>query len=104
MSNMGFAILWRNWIYGVVSSARPSILVNGSITFEFSYSRGIRQGDAISPFLFIMAMEALMVIFKNGCNNGVFQDFQMPNEGPLLFHLSFVDDALIVGEWSVSNV
>ncbi|XP_076946644.1 uncharacterized protein LOC143618241 [Bidens hawaiensis] len=51
-----------------------------------------------------MAMEALTVMFKNGCNNGVFKGFQMSNEGPLISHLLFADDALLVGEWSVTNV
>lgn len=69
---MGFPTKWRGWIKGIVSSARSSVLVNGSPTFEFKYHRGLRQGDPISPFLFVLAMEAFSVMISNSCSNGFF--------------------------------
>ncbi|XP_022031703.2 uncharacterized protein LOC110932755 [Helianthus annuus] len=56
---LGFGVRWCNWIWGVLSSARASVLVNGSPTFEFKCGKGMRQGDPISLFLFVAVMEAL---------------------------------------------
>ena len=65
---------------------------------------GIRQGDPLAPFLFIIAMEALNVSMIQACRMGVFEGVQLPNNGPLLSHMFYADDALFVGSWSLSNV
>ncbi|GJV42827.1 hypothetical protein Tco_1427363 [Tanacetum coccineum] len=51
-------------------SSRASILVNGSPTSEFSLKRGLRQGDPLSPFLFIIVMEGLHIALKDGLTIG----------------------------------
>ncbi|GJT59438.1 RNA-directed DNA polymerase, eukaryota, reverse transcriptase zinc-binding domain protein [Tanacetum coccineum] len=56
---------WRGWIRACLQSARTSILVNGSPTKEFSIKRGLRQGDPLSLFLFILVMEGLHVALKD---------------------------------------
>lgn len=48
---MGFGFKWRSWIQSCLCSARGSVLVNGSLTNEFQFYRGLRQGDPLSPFL-----------------------------------------------------
>ncbi|GKC82420.1 cysteine-rich receptor-like protein kinase [Tanacetum coccineum] len=59
MVNMGFREKWRSWIHGCLYSASVSVLVNGSPTGEFSMTRGIRQGDLLYPYLFLMVAESL---------------------------------------------
>ncbi|KAK1415652.1 hypothetical protein QVD17_31437 [Tagetes erecta] len=86
MGQMGFPGMWRNWIKNCVTSARASILVNGSPSSEFGASRGLRQGDPLSPFLFTLVMEALSVSVRAACSSGIFKGIQMPKDGPLLSH------------------
>nr|GEY26698.1 RNA-directed DNA polymerase, eukaryota, reverse transcriptase zinc-binding domain protein [Tanacetum cinerariifolium] len=56
---------WRGWIRECLYSARTSILVNGSPTAKFYLKRGLRQGDPLSPFLFILVMEGLHIAIED---------------------------------------
>ncbi|KAK1428805.1 hypothetical protein QVD17_17645 [Tagetes erecta] len=103
MSHMQFPPLWRKWILGTLSNARSSILVNGSPTREFCIKRGVRQGDPLSPFLFILAMEALNVVMTKANSLGTFRGISIHHNGPTLSHLFFADDAIFMGEWSERN-
>ncbi|GJW50165.1 RNA-directed DNA polymerase, eukaryota, reverse transcriptase zinc-binding domain protein [Tanacetum coccineum] len=62
LHSLGFGLKWRSWIKTCLSSLRASILVNGSPTFEFSINHGLRQGDPLSLFLFILVMKDDVII------------------------------------------
>nr|KYP63095.1 LINE-1 reverse transcriptase isogeny [Cajanus cajan] len=64
MLTMGFPPKWCNWIAECLQTSRVSVLVNGSPTEEFSMSKGLRQGDPLTPFLFLIVAEGLNVLFK----------------------------------------
>nr|GEW86379.1 RNA-directed DNA polymerase, eukaryota, reverse transcriptase zinc-binding domain protein [Tanacetum cinerariifolium] len=72
---LGFGSKWRFWIRACLSSSRASVLVNGSPTSEYSIKRGLRQGDPLSSFLFILGMEglhnALSIAVRSGLIRGV---------------------------------
>ncbi|MCI66002.1 RNA-directed DNA polymerase (Reverse transcriptase), partial [Trifolium medium] len=55
MGRMSFPTLWRKWIKECVCMATASVLVNGSPTEELPLERGLRQGDPLSSFLFLLA-------------------------------------------------
>lgn len=85
-----------------VSSANISILVNGSPTDEFKVGRGLRQGDPLSPFLFLIVAEGLNALFNKATGLGLFEGYKV-GELPIS-HLQFADDTLIIGEKSSKNV
>nr|GEW29133.1 cysteine-rich receptor-like protein kinase [Tanacetum cinerariifolium] len=64
MIRKGFGFIWRNWIKGCFNSATSSVLINGSPSKDFSLERGLRQGDPLYPFLFLVAVEALHVVIE----------------------------------------
>jgi len=57
-----------------MESASVSILVNGSPTKEFKPKRGLRQGDPLAPFLFLIVVEGLTRLMTNASSAGIFKD------------------------------
>ncbi|XP_022030457.1 uncharacterized protein LOC110931368 [Helianthus annuus] len=104
MKMMGFPKRWRRWINACLSSSKASVLVNGSPTKEFDLKRGLRQGDPLSPFLFILVMEVLDVFLKRAVTLGFYEGVKLPNGGPVLTHLCYADDVIFLGRWSDKNV
>jgi hypothetical protein len=97
----GFSEKWRRWISFCISSVRFSILVNGSPCGFFQSSWGIRQGDPLSPLLFVIVMEALSRLIDKASGVGLLSGFPVGREAfdPLkISHLLFADDTLIFYE------
>ncbi|KAL4592668.1 hypothetical protein LXL04_005671 [Taraxacum kok-saghyz] len=103
MQQMGFGDKWRRWIKGCISSARASVILNGSPTKEFPVTKGVRQGDPLSPFLFVIAMEGLNIIMNSAIQNSIYHGVKLPNDGPSVSHLFYADDAIFMGEWTNAN-
>lgn len=103
MTQMNFEQKWINWIMGCLSSARASVIINGAASKEFPLKRGVRQGDSLSPFLFILVAEGLSIAIEEAKEKSIFQGIQLPNNGPSLSHLQYADDAIFLGSWLMPN-
>nr|GFB60324.1 RNA-directed DNA polymerase, eukaryota [Tanacetum cinerariifolium] len=103
LEGFSFGQSWCKWIRGTFSSAKASVLVNGSPSNEFYFHCGLKQGDPLAPYLFILVMESLHMSFSRVADAGLFKGVRL--QGSLLIsHLFYADDALFLGEWSDKNL
>ncbi|GKA98526.1 RNA-directed DNA polymerase, eukaryota [Tanacetum coccineum] len=103
LKKFGFGNKWCNWILCCLNSSKGSILVNGSPTEEFQFYKGLKQGDPLSPFLFILVMESLHLSFQRVVDTGMFKGLTL-NDSLCLSHMFYADDAIFVGQWSDGNI
>lgn len=92
---LGYPDKWILWMHECLSTALVSILVNGSPSKQFRMQKGIRQGDPLSPFLFIIGAESLNCIFQGAIHQGTIKGLRIGVDGPLLTHLQFANDTLV---------
>nr|GEX49538.1 putative RNA-directed DNA polymerase, eukaryota, reverse transcriptase zinc-binding domain protein [Tanacetum cinerariifolium] len=103
MEKIGFGTKWRSWISGCLRNARSSILVNGSPTKEFKIFKGLRQGDPLSYFLFILAMKGLHSLTCKAEDLGLFKGASVGRDNMSISHLMYADDVIFFGDWSQAN-
>ncbi|GJU23916.1 RNA-directed DNA polymerase, eukaryota [Tanacetum coccineum] len=103
LHKFGFGNRWRLWIQSCLRSSRGSIIVNGSPTEEFQFFKGLKQGDPLSPFLFILIMESLHLSFQRVVDAGMYTGIKLCSSLNLS-HLFYADDVMFVGQWCDSNI
>jgi hypothetical protein len=80
-----------------------SVLVNGSLSKEINIQRGLKQGDPLAPFLFLLVVEGLGGVMKRAEELSLFKGVKICN-GPSITHLQYADDTLCIGETSMENL
>jgi hypothetical protein len=93
----GFTQHWISWIISLVSTTSYSLLINGAPAKPFWPTRGIRRGDPLSPFLFILMMEGLSQSIKNATTTREITCLKPFKNFPTSTHQQFVDDTLLHG-------
>ena len=78
-----------------VTSVRYSIKFNGAISDSFAPSCGLRQGDPLSPYLFLLVADGLSIQFDNGINSAELSLLKITRKAPGISHLLFADDNLL---------
>jgi hypothetical protein len=94
----GFGEKWCSWIQHCITSVRFSVLINGVPSGFFGSSRGVRQGDPLSPFLFVLVMEAFSRMLGAFNDRGLISGFSVGSSGQdqvTISHLLFADDTLV---------
>jgi hypothetical protein len=95
MLKIGFHESWVRMVMRMVTSVTFSVLFNGERLEEFTPSRGIRQGDPISPYLFLLAAEGLSCLLKTRSESSTLQGLKVASTAPAVNHLLFADDSLL---------
>jgi hypothetical protein len=95
MVKLGISQRFIDSVMRGVRSVSFSVLFNGATTESFRPSRGIRQGDPISPYLFLLAEEGLSCLLKNAMSTGEMDGIQVAVNAPSINHLLFADDSLV---------
>lgn len=96
MLALGFHSTWDSWIMFCVTTVKYSVLLNGQTHGFITPERGLRQGDPISPFLFVFCAEGLSFLLNQAASNGALQDIQFSPEETSVHHLFFADDSLFL--------
>ena len=95
---MGFGLKWNGWIKACVTFVRFLVLVNGSPERFFGSSHGLRQGDPLSPILFLLIMEVLSILLKKIGESNLINGFHVGvvnSVGVRISHLLFADDIIL---------
>ncbi|GJS34014.1 RNA-directed DNA polymerase, eukaryota [Tanacetum coccineum] len=103
LAAFGFGSKWRLWIRGSLYSGMASVLLNGSPSLEFEFHRGLKQGDPLAPYLFILIMESFHLSISRAVDAGIFRGINISDDLNIS-HLFYADDAVFIGKWNELNL
>jgi hypothetical protein len=95
LQKLGFSQRWINLVMQCVRTVSYSILINGRPQGSFVPSRGLRQGDPLSPYLFILCAEALSSMIKSAVSDGRISGIPISRRGIRIDNLFFADDSIL---------
>ncbi|XP_050290252.1 uncharacterized protein LOC126728482 [Quercus robur] len=95
MRRMGFDEKWIRLMMICMTTVSYSILINGEPTSVIVPTRGIRQSDPLSPFLFLLCTEGLNGLITQASNRGHIKGYALSRNSQRLTHLLFTDDSLL---------
>jgi hypothetical protein len=95
MLRLGFHRSWVVMVMRLVTTVSFSVLFNGDHLESFTPSRGIRQGDPISPYLFLLAVEGLSCLLKSRNQSSVLNGIKVAPLALVVSHLLFAYDSLM---------
>ncbi|KAJ9678294.1 hypothetical protein PVL29_020454 [Vitis rotundifolia] len=94
MEKKGFSPRWRKWMKGCLSTVSFAILVNGNAKRWVKASRGLRQGNPLSPFLFTLVADVLSRLLLRAEERNLLEGFRVGRNRIRVSHLQFADDTI----------
>ncbi|KAG8499231.1 hypothetical protein CXB51_005735 [Gossypium anomalum] len=98
VSNFCLEVLNTERIMHCISTVSYSVVLNGVPGMVFTPRRGLRQGDPLSPFLFLLCSEGLSTLLRLATEEGVLKGIKASRRVPQISHLLFADDCVLFGE------
>ncbi|XP_013624886.1 PREDICTED: uncharacterized protein LOC106331086 [Brassica oleracea var. oleracea] len=94
LERMGFCEVWISWVMQCITTVSYSFLVDSTAVGTVTPQRGIRQGDPLSPYIFILCGEVLSGLCKKAQQEGTLAGIRVSNHSPRINHLLFADDTM----------
>lgn len=98
--HLGFNEVFANWILNCMSSISFEVLVNGGKSESFKLSRGLRQGDSLSPNLFILGQEILSRMLDKKLRQRNICGIRTSKSGPIIMNVMYADDIILFSKAS----
>jgi len=92
---MGFPDFWVDLTMMCVSYVSFSVLLNGQPQQKFYPNRGLRQGDPLSPYLFIICAEVFSTLINRVASSSAIHRLKVAHHVPSISHLFFADDSMV---------
>ncbi|KAL0292086.1 UNVERIFIED_CONTAM: putative mitochondrial protein [Sesamum calycinum] len=95
LGKLGFPSAFIDLIMLCISSVSYSFVLSGSQFGSISPQRGLRQGDPLSPYLFLLCTESLSALFREAADRGSVRGVAVCSGAPRISHLLFADDTMV---------
>ncbi|CAL1356643.1 unnamed protein product [Linum trigynum] len=103
LKRLGFGAQWVQWIHECISPSSFSIMMNGMPAGYFRPSRGLRQGDPLSPLLFVLCTEGLTALIKKAVLERRLTGVRVSPRAPRVSNLFFADDSYMLVQASMQQ-
>ena len=100
LHKFGFSDHWTKMVMRCMKSATFSVKLNGDLSDRFLPSRGLRQGDPLSPYMFLFCVEGFSALLKHAQEENKIKGVSYGGGGPMITHLIFADDSVVFLEGS----
>lgn len=95
MRKMGFNERWISLIMQCITSVSHRVVLSRCVSEAFKPERGLRQGDPLSPYLFLLNSEGLSIMLSKCLQDRSLKKVKASNNGPKISHLFFADDNIL---------
>lgn len=104
MQQMGFSTKWISWVMLCVSTVAYSVIFNGDHIGLICVKCGLRQGDPLSPYLFLLCVEGLSYAINKSAEGGRLSGCKIHALAPAVTHLLFADDNFLFCKANIEEV
>ena len=101
---LGLCKKWIGWIKNCLEMSLVSVLVNGSPTIEFIPEKGLRQGDHLTTFIFLIMAEGLAGVVRQAKENDLLDNIEIGERKTNVSMVQFVDDTLFFSKANLQSV